>query len=107
MILYSTVGTSNLARAIAFYDAVFGKSGAAHLLGLPPSTVRYRMRKLGITVARIRVGPATSRSALGVVCLRPVPGCRAGMWSASPWCRGRRGLGRATARPQTMAAWEI
>ena len=27
MILYSTVGTSNLARAIVFYDAVFGTLG--------------------------------------------------------------------------------
>ena len=27
MILYSTVGTSDLARAIAFYDAVFGALG--------------------------------------------------------------------------------
>ncbi len=56
-----------------------GKGGAAHVLGLPPSTLRYRMRKLGITAARNRVGPATSRSAPGVTCLPAVPECGAGM----------------------------
>jgi transcriptional regulator with GAF, ATPase, and Fis domain len=43
-----------------------GKSGAAQLLGLPPSTVRYRMRKLGIAPARAAVGSgASSQSQAG------------------------------------------
>jgi transcriptional regulator with GAF, ATPase, and Fis domain len=56
-----------------------GKSGAARLLGIPPSTVRYRMRKLGIAGARASLGAMISSSPLTVSHSRVPPRCAAEM----------------------------
>jgi len=44
---------------------VGGKKGAASLLGIPRSTLQYRMKRLGIQARQI--GKATSRSSQGAM----------------------------------------
>ena len=47
MIAYSTLGTNNMDRSIAFYDAVFGASGAVReVTGAEWTRLRARGRAL-------------------------------------------------------------
>ena len=75
MLGYATIGTNDLPRALAFYDALLGEVGAKRLMETPHGFTMYgvtlRKPALAVTALQWQAGGPWQRQHAGTVARRP------------------------------------